>query len=357
MEIVQEQVQEQLIPAAEITSMNDDEIIEAFREENKNPSDDVVFGKNFKQRLEQQSYKMIGRHSAVKPCGWTKKSLRGEGGCYKSKFYGIKSHQCVQMTTYLSCANFCNFCWRDMSGKPHSGFVGEPDDPKMILDAAVEGQRQLLIGFKGYEKIDKKKYEESNFPKHFAISLTGEPIFYPRLQEMIDYAHSKGATTFVVCSGQAPSQMRNISPTQLYLSLDGPTQDIFEKVDRSINKDSWNKLLDSLDALREARERGVRTVVRITCVKGHNMGHAEEYAKLIERANPLFLEIKGYMFVGSSRQRLKLENMPYHDEVKEFARGIAAYTNYKLVDEAPISRVALLMRTGDIGKRFLKLDS
>ena len=41
------------------------------------------------------------QHSAVKTCLWLRKSLRGEGNCYKGKFYGIRAHRCVQMTPSL----------------------------------------------------------------------------------------------------------------------------------------------------------------------------------------------------------------------------------------------------------------
>jgi tRNA wybutosine-synthesizing protein 1 len=33
--------------------------------------------------LTKQGYKVIGTHSAVKICRWTKAMLRGRGGCYK----------------------------------------------------------------------------------------------------------------------------------------------------------------------------------------------------------------------------------------------------------------------------------
>ena len=46
-----------------------------------------------KQELEKQQYRVVGDHSAVKICGWTKNMIRGEGGCYKLKFYGIMSNQ------------------------------------------------------------------------------------------------------------------------------------------------------------------------------------------------------------------------------------------------------------------------
>ncbi len=35
-----------------------------------------------------QGYKIIGSHSAVKLCRWTKSMLRGRGGCYKHTLYG-----------------------------------------------------------------------------------------------------------------------------------------------------------------------------------------------------------------------------------------------------------------------------
>jgi tRNA wybutosine-synthesizing protein 1 len=43
--------------------------------------------------LSKQGYKLIGTHSGVKLCRWTKAMLRGRGGCYKHTFYGIMSFQ------------------------------------------------------------------------------------------------------------------------------------------------------------------------------------------------------------------------------------------------------------------------
>ncbi|MFQ5986189.1 MAG: 4-demethylwyosine synthase TYW1, partial [Thermoplasmata archaeon] len=48
--------------------------------------------------LEKQGYKLIGSHSGVKLCHWTKQSLKHDRGCYKQHFYGIDSHRCMQMT-------------------------------------------------------------------------------------------------------------------------------------------------------------------------------------------------------------------------------------------------------------------
>ena len=65
-----------------------------------------------------------------------------------------------------------------------------------------------------------------------------------------------------------------------------------------------------------------RTCIRNTCVRGKNMEQPEEYAKLIKKADPDYVEIKAYMCVGSSRERLTLDNMPTFDEVTEFAKKI-----------------------------------
>lgn len=59
--------------------------------------------------LRKEGYRIIGTHSAVKLCRWTKHQLRGRGGCYKHTFYGITSYQCMEATPSLACANKCTF--------------------------------------------------------------------------------------------------------------------------------------------------------------------------------------------------------------------------------------------------------
>jgi tRNA wybutosine-synthesizing protein 1 len=66
------------------------------------------------------------------------------------------------------------------------------------------------------------------------------------------------------------------------------------------------------------------------------------YANLIKIAKPDFVEAKGFMSVGFSRQRLGYEHMPRHNEVKNFAKKIAKLTNLKILDEKKESSVVLL---------------
>ena len=72
------------------------------------------------------------------------------------------------------------------------------------------------------------------------------------------------------------------------------------------------------------------------------MEQPEKYAELIKKADPDYVEVKAYMCVGSSRDRLTLDNMPTFDEVKEFARKIGEACGKELVNESEISRVVLL---------------
>jgi tRNA wybutosine-synthesizing protein 1 len=303
--------------------------------------------KTFKEKLENQQYRVIGNNTAVKICTWTKKSLRDEGVCYKEKFYGIKSHRCCQMTPTLGyCPNHCIFCWRIYTKRKNE--MDEFDDPDLIIKECPKKQQELLEGFYGYDKVNRKKLDEAQEPMHYAISLTGEPTMYPELAELIKKLHEKGKTTFLVTNGLFPERIEELNkkdalPTQLYISLDAPNEELWKKIDRSIIKKGWEKVIKSLKLMKELKKK-TRTTIRITAIKGINMIKPEEWAEKINIANPEFIEVKGYMFIGDSRKRMKKENMPLHKEVKKFAEEICKNSDYNIIDEQESSRVVLLMK-------------
>lgn len=68
-----------------------------------NPEPKEMITPLLRKSLEKQGYKLIGTHSGVKLCRWTKSMLRGRGGCYKHTFYGIESHRCMETTPSLAC--------------------------------------------------------------------------------------------------------------------------------------------------------------------------------------------------------------------------------------------------------------
>ena len=300
-----------------------------------------MISKKSKDVLEKQGYRLVGNHSAVKTCSWTKNLLRGEGGCYKLQFYGIKSHKCLQMTTSFSCANRCTFCWRDYKAPVSKEWEWDVDDSLMILESSIEAHHSLLNGFKGNKKVSKELYEQSRRVEHVALSLTGEPILYPKINELIDFFHKNKISTFLVTNAQYPNAIRDLRKvTQLYVSLDAPNRELLKEIDKPLFSDFWERLLLSLDYLKKKEGR---TCIRLTCVKGVNMCDIEGYKKLIERGEPDFIEIKGYMFVGASRERLTFENMPSSEEIRGFGQEIAdVLEDYELIDEHDASRVVLL---------------
>lgn len=295
------------------------------------------------EKLESSGYRFVGshNHAAAKICHWTKQSILDKGVCYKEKFYGIESHRCLQMAPAVpNCQQKCEFCWRDLS-YTQTQWEGEYDDPKTIIDEAVKAQNNLLCGFFGNDKANKEKLEESKTPTNAAISLAGEPMLYPKIDELIAEFNRRNFTTFVVSNGQCVDKLKNLEnePYQLYLSLDAPTKKIYNDVCQPQISEGWDNLNQSLDTLASFNSR---TCIRTTCVKGRNMTNPEKYAELIKKASPDFVEIKAYMCVGSSRHRLTPDNMPTFDEVKSFAQKIGENCDKKIVNESEVSRVVLL---------------
>lgn len=295
------------------------------------------------EKLESSGYRFVGshNHAAAKICHWTKQSILDKGVCYKEKFYGIESHRCLQMAPAVpNCQQKCEFCWRDLS-YTQTQWEGEYDDPKTIIDEAVKAQNNLLCGFFGNDKANKEKLEESKTPTNAAISLAGEPMLYPEIDELIAEFNRRNFTTFVVSNGQYVDKLKNLEnePYQLYLSLDAPTKKIYNDVCQPQISEGWDNLNQSLDTLASFNSR---TCIRTTCVKGRNMTNPEKYAELIKKASPDFVEIKAYMCVGSSRHRLTPDNMPTFDEVKSFAQKIGENCGKKIVNESEVSRVVLL---------------
>ena len=294
------------------------------------------------QKFSKSGYKIVGTHSAVKICYWTRKSLRENRVCYKEKWFGIESHRCLQMTPSLTwCTQCCDFCWRPLeftvNGEPDS------DDPQKIVEDSIGVRMKLVTGFGRLEGIDKKKWKEAMTPTSVAISLTGEPTLYPRIGELIDEFRSRNMTSFLVTNGTRPDRIRSLTrePTSLYISISAPNEDLYAKIARPKIVDGWHKLQLSLELMKSL---SCRTVLRLTLVNGLNFKQVEDYASLILRSDPDFIEAKSYSWLGESRKRLPSNSVIEMGDLETFAKALASQTNYRLncVDSA--SRVVLLSK-------------
>jgi tRNA wybutosine-synthesizing protein 1 len=79
-----------------------------------------------------------------------------------------------------------------------------------------------------------------------------------------------------------------------------------------------------------------------------NDKYIKEYGKLNRKASPMFIEPKGYVFVGSSRKRMNLSNMPSHDAIRKFGNKLANNLSYEFEMEKPDSRVILLTKKNKV---------
>ncbi|XP_035299262.1 S-adenosyl-L-methionine-dependent tRNA 4-demethylwyosine synthase TYW1 isoform X3 [Cricetulus griseus] len=274
-----------------------------------------------REALTKQGYQLIGSHSGVKLCRWTKSMLRGRGGCYKHTFYGIESHRCMEATPSLACANKCVFCWRHHTNPVGTEWRWKVDQPELILKEAIENHQNMIKQFKGVPGLKAERFEEGMEVKHCALSLVGEPIMYPEINRLLKLLHQHGISSFLVTNAQFPEEIRNLRPvTQLYVSVDASTKDSLKKIDRPLFKDFWQRFLDSLKALAAKQQR---TVYRLTLVKCWNVEELQAYAELVSLGNPDFIEVKGVTYCGeSAASSLTMANVPWHEEVVRFVQEL-----------------------------------
>ncbi len=300
--------------------------------------------KDLRRILEKQKYRVVGDHSGVKVCHWLGQRLIHNRSCYKERFYGINSHRCLQMTPAVNdCTQMCLFCWR------FQGFGSTlpevHDDPEEVLEGCLKAHRNLIQGFKGDPRCSPEDFAEAMEPNQVACSLSGEPTLYSHLGELFEACHDRGMTTLLVTNGTRPDVLAELDPlpTQLYVSVVAPDVETHRRLCAPFEPSAWDDLMRTLDLLPSL---DTRTVIRHTLVAGYNMGNEESYSQMIERADPDFVEAKGYVFVGDSRRRMTLDNMPSHDAVRAFSKRLAECSGYEVRNEQHSSRVVLLTRPG-----------
>eukprot|EP00008_Paramoeba_atlantica_P001700 CAMPEP_0201502540 /NCGR_PEP_ID=MMETSP0151_2-20130828/84187_1 /ASSEMBLY_ACC=CAM_ASM_000257 /TAXON_ID=200890 /ORGANISM="Paramoeba atlantica, Strain 621/1 / CCAP 1560/9" /LENGTH=633 /DNA_ID=CAMNT_0047896141 /DNA_START=2992 /DNA_END=4893 /DNA_ORIENTATION=- len=304
----------------------------------------TMISKGQRDILTKQRYQVVGGHSAVKMCRWTKSMLKGNGGCYKHTFYGIESHLCMETTPSLACANKCVFCWRHHKNPVGREWRWKMDPPEMIVDGAIANHVKMINEFKGARGVKPERLAEAYVPKHCALSLVGEPIIYPEINRFLDLLHEKDISSFLVTNAQFPEQMRTLRPvTQMYISVDAANPEELKKVDRPLFDDFWERFLGSIDALRENKQR---TVFRMTLIKEYNIGDLPGYVKLIQRGTPGFVEVKGVTFCGGKKPPIGMKNVPWHEEVVLFCKELEKQLGgeYEIAAEHEHSCCVLLAR-------------
>merc|ERR1712217_583235 len=141
------------------------------------------------------------------------------------------------------------------------------DEPDAIVAQGIELHRKMIRECRGIPEVKQRpeRFEQAMTVKHCALSLVGEPIMYPRINELLGELHKRGISTFLVTNAQFPEAIRTLDPiTQLYVSVDAATPEALKAVNRPLFGDFWERYLACLKALGEKKQR---TTYRLTLVK------------------------------------------------------------------------------------------
>jgi tRNA wybutosine-synthesizing protein 1 len=233
-------------------------------------------------------------------------------------------------------------------------------EPKEMMEKLMEEREKLIMGHYGDPKSIHKKLDESLLPAHYAISLSGEPTMYPKLPQLIRYLKSLPATKsiFLVTNGQEPQMLKRLVdedalPTQMYLSTNAADYDSFVRINKPRYDDSWKRWNQSLEILSKM---DTRSVLRMTLIRDHNNSEdmIPAFADLIKRSNVHFVEVKSYMHIGRSTNRLQRSDMLDYTEVQHFASQLAKKSQiFDVMDESEASRIVVLQNQQRLIDRWI----
>ncbi len=190
-------------------------------------------------------------------------------------------------------------------------------------------------------------HSEALHPNHAAISLDGEPLLYPKISELVQEFRNRNMTTFIVSNGTLTDKIFNMDPlpTQLYITLPAPNEQIYKKICRPMIKNGWNRIMESLELLNTL---SCRTLVRLTGVKNLNLNeqYIQDYIKIVKKANPNFFEIKGFTLQAKALQitdRLKSDKplqyyFPDYEYLDNFAVKFEKISGFPLIYKNEASR-------------------
>jgi tRNA wybutosine-synthesizing protein 1 len=297
--------------------------------------------------VEQKEFNQIFK-DYVGVCYWTKSAIQGEGTCYKHAFYGIRSHQCLELTPIPDACNLdCAFCWRNLD-KPGGNAQGLAlTKVEGYVDKLIALRNQKISGFGNQALLDPQVREQSTTPKFWTISYSGEPTLSPELPRLVSDLLDRGFKTLVVSNGTRPEALETLAPrppTQLYLSLCGYDEASFERISSPKEKGLWGNVGLSIKALKSIK---CRRAFRITLLKGFNLDQAKAFADLVKEGLPEYVEMKAYAHMGQSINRLPFSAVPGFEQVQSLGRELALKTGYLYAVEQERGGAVLLCRDQD----------
>ena len=108
------------------------------------------------------------------------------------------------------------------------------------------------------------------------------------------------------------------------------------------------------------RHLDTRTVLRVTLIRGYNdhQDMIKPFAEMFRRSSPHFIEIKSYMHIGRSTNRLEHSDMLDMQEVRDFSNMAAEQSGiFSVMDESYVSRISVLQNNSRPIDRFIRAYS
>jgi tRNA wybutosine-synthesizing protein 1 len=99
-----------------------------------------------------------------------------------------------------------------------------------------------------------------------------------------------------------------------------------------------------------------RTVLRVTLIRNWNDSKKmiSGFKSIFEKSNAHFVELKSYMHIGRSTNRLEYENMVEMNDVRKFSEQIADKSDrFEIMDESEISKIVVLQNKKRFTDRYL----
>merc|ERR1712113_1182181 len=130
-----------------------------------------------------------------------------------------RSHQCMESTPNLACANKCVFCWRHQKNPTGTEWKWKLDDAEKVFKGLQENHYKMVKMMRGVPGVTEQSLKEGLVMRHAALSLVGEPIMYPEINKFLDILHSNWVSSFLVTNGTFPENIATVNTCcQLYLS-------------------------------------------------------------------------------------------------------------------------------------------
>ena len=73
-----------------------------------------------------------------------------------------------------------------------------------MFEGMKKGHYAKIRMMRGVPGVRAERFEEAGRVRHCALSLVGEPIFYPHINRLLALLHGERISSFLVCNAQHP---------------------------------------------------------------------------------------------------------------------------------------------------------